>query len=71
MEAGPSSRVVTASLSFPRPQPVQRVAYLQAMHETMLAYLKAKVEDADWHGVQDAASDLREIEAELKGLKHE
>ena len=62
---------MTASLSFPVPHPVQRVVYLQAMHATMLAYLKAKVDDADWHGVMDASADLREIEAELKGLKHE
>ena len=61
---------MTASLSFPVPQPPQRVVYLQAMHATMVAYLRAKVEDADWHGVMDASADLREIEAELKGLRN-
>jgi len=32
-------------------------------------YLQMKVDNKDWHGVQDAASDLRDIESELKGLK--
>lgn len=62
---------MTVSLSFPRPQLIQRATYLQALHATMVAYLRAKVDDAEWHGVADAAMDLREIEAELKGLRHE
>lgn len=32
----------------------------------MIEYLKVKVEEQDWHGVADAAMDLREIEIELK-----
>lgn len=31
--------------------------------QTMIAYLKLKVEMEDWHGVADAAMDLRELEA--------
>ena len=31
----------------------------------MITYLKLKVEEQDWHGVADAAMDLREIEVEL------
>lgn len=31
--------------------------------QTMIAYLKLKVETEDWHGVADAAMDLRELEA--------
>lgn len=30
----------------------------------MIAYLQLKVEEADWHGVADAAMDLRELEVE-------
>lgn len=26
------------------------------------------IEDRDWHGVMDAAADIREMEAELRGL---
>lgn len=32
-------------------------------HAALVAYLKAKVETRDWHGVSDAACDLRVLEA--------
>lgn len=32
-------------------------------HAALVAYLKAKVEARDWHGVSDAACDLRVLEA--------
>lgn len=35
--------------------------------EIMLAYLKLKIENEDWHGVADAAMDIRDLEAEKKG----
>lgn len=41
----------------------------QERKEQMIAYLKLKLEEQDWHGVQDAASDLRDIESEEKGYK--
>jgi hypothetical protein len=31
-------------------------------------YLLHKAEECDWHGISDAANDLRVLEAELKGL---
>jgi hypothetical protein len=31
--------------------------------EIMIQYLLLKVEQKDWHGVSDAANDLREMEA--------
>lgn len=30
----------------------------------LIAYLKMKVDQADWHAVSDAANDLRVLEAE-------
>lgn len=36
---------------------------------TLIGYLLMKVEEADWHGVMDAAADLRELEAEQRGKK--
>lgn len=36
---------------------------------TMRKYLVEKFEDEDWHGVEDAASDLRDIDAELRGIR--
>jgi hypothetical protein len=41
----------------------QRNAYIQ--------YLLMKVEQADWHGVSDAANDLRELEARYTALRDE
>lgn len=35
----------------------------------MVAYLEQKMDEEDWHGVQDAASDLRDIESEIKAWK--
>lgn len=32
-------------------------------HKLVVDYLKMKVEEGDWHGVADAAMDLRELEA--------
>ena len=34
--------------------------------EVMIAYLLLKVKQKDWHGVADAAMDIREMEAKEK-----
>jgi hypothetical protein len=34
--------------------------------EVMIAYLMLKVKQRDWHGVADAAMDIREMEAREK-----
>lgn len=34
----------------------------------LIAYLKSKLSSEDWHAVQDAASDIREIEAKIEVL---
>jgi hypothetical protein len=34
----------------------------------MLAYMQVKIEMRDWHAVEDAASDIRDLEAEKKAL---
>lgn len=46
-----------------------RIAWLEGGRAVMLAYLDLKQDNSDWHGVQDAGSDLRDIEAELLGLR--
>lgn len=38
---------------------------LKAHRETMIEYLKMRVFVQDWHGVMDAAADIREIDAKL------
>ncbi len=35
-------------------------------HQTLIAYLLTKVEQRDWHGVSDAANDLRVLEAQME-----
>lgn len=39
----------------------------QQQRRILIEYLKAKVELSDWHGVSDAANDLRELEAAQRG----
>lgn len=46
--------------------------YLQQLEKRktqMIQYLLLKVEEQDWHAVQDAGSDLRDIESEMTGYK--
>ncbi len=38
--------------------------------KSLREYLLTCVDAKDWHGVMDAAVDIRELEAELKGRKH-
>lgn len=39
----------------------------QERYNILVSYLKLKVEQEDWHGVSDAANDLREMMAEEQG----
>jgi len=45
-----------------------RLTELDGLKKTMLAYLEAKKHEQDWHGVEDAASDIRDLEAEERAL---
>lgn len=36
---------------------------------TLVAYLKAKLAERDWHGVRDAAADLEVLEAKHPHLR--
>lgn len=38
---------------------------LEHQRRVLIAYLKAKVEMGDWHGVSDAANDLRVLDAQM------
>lgn len=42
---------------------------LRKQREEMIIYLNMKVRAQDWHGVADAAMDLREIDAKLSMLE--
>lgn len=36
----------------------------------LIDYLRMKIEMQDWHGVADAANDLRELDAEYRGQQN-
>jgi len=42
---------------------------LETQIEKLVDYIHLKIEQADWHGVSDAANDIRELEAQLKLYK--
>jgi hypothetical protein len=48
-----------------------KYAAYRAARQKVIDYLLLKVDEADWHGVSDAANDLRVMEAkyEVKRLK--
>lgn len=37
--------------------------------DSLIAYMKMKIDDKDWHGVADAAMDIRDAEAEILGIR--
>jgi len=41
----------------------------QHQHTALLRYMQVMIERNDWHGVSDAANDLRVLEAEYKAGK--
>jgi hypothetical protein len=38
---------------------------LDSQRTALIEYLRSKVESEDWHGVSDAANDLRVLEAQI------
>jgi len=47
----------------------KRKEELNDARRVLIDYLRIKSIEQDWHGVQDAASDLRDIDSEMKGLR--
>lgn len=52
-------------------RPPLTAARLVARHAVIIADLLSKVDVEDWHGVADAAMDLRELDAQLRVLELE
>lgn len=46
-----------------------RVAELRAQRVLMIQYLDHKRTIEDWHGVMDAAADIRELDAKIAALE--
>jgi hypothetical protein len=47
---------------------IEELASLFDQKQRMVDYLKLKLSQEDWHGVADAAMDIREIISEIKAL---
>ena len=48
--------------------PGERIAELRQAVSQMKEYLQLRFTMSDWHGVMDAAADIRELEAQIKVL---
>jgi phosphoserine phosphatase len=49
--------------SGPRIEEVEREMTYEEKRQTLINYMKVKMQEADWHGVSDCANDLRVLEA--------
>ncbi len=47
----------------------QRCNILEQQRAVLKDYLQVKMDEEDYHGVADAAMDIRDIDSELKGLR--
>lgn len=47
----------------------RRSTELQSQRGNLIRYMRDKMTEEDWHGVADAACDLREIDRELSVLR--
>ena len=55
---------------FYRPSAVQtRIEFLERHRAVIKQHMLTRAEDEDFHGVSDDANDLREVDAELRGLR--
>ena len=50
---------------------METIPKLESFKARLIQYLKLKTEQEDWHGVSDAANDIREIEAKLSVLREQ
>lgn len=48
---------------------IKKQKQLETKVELMKAYLDVKREEEEWHGVEDAASDIRDLLAALEALE--
>lgn len=45
-----------------------RLSKLDHRRTVLIAYMKTAIDEQDWHGVSDAANDIREVDAEIRGI---
>ena len=44
----------------------KQIIQLKQQVESLVVYMRVKIDQADWHAVADAAMDIRELEAKIK-----
>ena len=42
------------------------IKVLKSQINSLIAYMRIKIDQGDWHAVADAAMDIRELEAKIK-----
>ena len=52
-----------------KPTLEQHIAALEQKKQFMIQYIYMKVQEGDFHGVADGAMDVRDIEAEILGIR--
>jgi hypothetical protein len=45
---------------------IEQILQLKQQITSLVAYMRVKIDQADWHAVADAAMDIRELEAKIK-----
>jgi hypothetical protein len=50
--------------------PINHYAEFETQRRILIDYLQVMVAREDWHGVADAATDIREMEAERRYSRH-
>lgn len=48
-----------------------RIGRLEEKIQGLIIYMEQKIDDRDWHGVADAAMDIRDLEAKKEVYKDE
>jgi len=51
-------------------EPMESLEDLKNRQKVLINYLVEKVKECDWHGVSDAANDLRVLEAKMEKLNN-
>ena len=46
----------------------EQIREIQNRIDFMIGYIQIKIKSQDWHAVEDAGSDIRDMEAEKKAL---
>lgn len=66
---GQAGRIVLERSEAAKRREAERLCVLAQLHRhraTFIEYARHRLEDEDWHGLSDAANDLRELDVEIR-----